>query len=172
MAERRDPMVAVAQAIVSVQGAAIDHAGTRATVGRIEAIPGGTNVIASTVHAWLDARAETDDETHLLVADIERRALQAAADNGCSATLTEESWAGAVHFHPGLRERFALALGQIPQLSSGAGHDAGVLAAYVPSAMLFVRNQTGISHAPEEFADVDDCVAGIDALEQLLRDLL
>jgi N-carbamoyl-L-amino-acid hydrolase len=172
MDQRRDPMVATAQAIVGVQAAARLLLGTRATVGRIEAIPGGTNVIASSVHAWLDARAETDEETRLLVADIETRAQQAADQNGCSATLTEESWAGAVHFHPGLRERCAQALGQVPQLSTGAGHDAGVLAAHVPSAMLFVRNPTGISHAPEEFAEAADCVAGIDALALLLRDLL
>ncbi|WP_104176812.1 allantoate amidohydrolase [Cryobacterium sp. Y50] len=172
MAQRRDPMVATAQAIVGVQSAARSFPGTRATIGRIEAIPGGTNVIASSVHAWLDARAETDEETRLLVADIEARAQQAADQNGCSATLAEESWAGAVQFTPGLRERFAQTLGQVPQLSTGAGHDAGVLAAHVPSAMLFVRNPTGISHAPEEFAEAADCVAGIDALELVLRDLL
>ena len=172
MAERRDPMVATAHAIVGVQAAALGHPGTRATIGRIEAIPGGTNVIASSVQAWLDARAETDEETRLLVASIAARAQQAAEQNGCSATLTEESWAGAVQFTPGLRERFAQALGQVPQLSTGAGHDAGVLATHVPSAMLFVRNPTGISHAPEEFAEAADCVAGIDALELLLRDLL
>ena len=172
MIERRDPMVATAQAIVGVQAAALGRPGSRATIGRIEAIPGGTNVIASSVHAWLDARAETDEETRLLVADIAARAQQAAQQNGCSATVTEESWAGAVQFTPGLRERFAQALGQVPQLSTGAGHDAGVLAAHVPSAMLFVRNPTGISHAPEEFAEAADCVAGIDALELLLRDLL
>ena len=172
MIERRDPMVATANAIVAVQAAARLLPGTRATVGRIEAIPGGTNVIASSVHAWLDARAETDEETRQLVADIDARAQQAAQLNGCSATVTEESWAGAVQFNPGLRERFAQSLGRVPQLSTGAGHDAGVLAAHVPSAMLFVRNPTGISHAPEEFAETADCVAGVDALELLLRDLL
>ncbi|TFD58892.1 allantoate amidohydrolase [Cryobacterium suzukii] len=172
MDERRDPMVATAQAIVAVQAAARQHTGARATIGRIEAIPGGTNVIASRVHAWLDARAETDAETRVLVADIQARAQQAAEQNGCFITLTEESWAGAVQFNPGLRARFAAVLGQVPQLPTGAGHDAGVLAAQVPSAMLFVRNPTGISHAPEEFAEVADCVAGIDALELVLRDLL
>ncbi|WP_104083942.1 allantoate amidohydrolase [Cryobacterium sp. Y11] len=172
MTGRRDPMVATAQAIVGVQTAARLLPGSRATIGRIEAIPGGTNVIASSVAAWLDARAETNEETRLLVASIAASTQQAAEQNGCFATLTEESWAGAVHFHPGLRERCAQALGQVPQLSTGAGHDAGVLAAHVPSAMLFVRNPTGISHAPEEFAEAADCVAGIDALVLLLRDLL
>jgi N-carbamoyl-L-amino-acid hydrolase len=57
-------------------------------------------------------------------------------------------------------------------LPTGAGHDAGVLASAVPTAMLFVRNPTGISHSPEEFAELDDTLAGIDALERTLRALL
>ena len=172
MAARRDPMIAAARAIVAVQDAALAQPGSRATVGRLEVVPGGTNVIASTVHAWLDARAETDTETRTLVTEITARAQEEAATNGCSATVTEESWAPQVRFDPVLRERFALALGDVPRLPSGAGHDAGVLARRVPSAMLFVRNPTGISHAPEEFAERDDCAAGVEALEQLLRDLL
>jgi len=165
-------MIAAARAIVAVQDAALAQPGSRATVGRLEVVPGGTNVIASTVHAWLDARAETDTETRTLVTEITARAQEEAATNGCSATVTEESWAPQVRFDPVLRERFALALGDVPRLPSGAGHDAGVLARRVPSAMLFVRNPTGISHAPEEFAERDDCAAGVEALEQLLRDLL
>lgn len=172
MGARRDPMIAAARAVVAAQDAAVARPGSRATVGRLEVVPGGTNVIASTVHAWLDARAETDEETRTLVAEITARTLAEAALNGCFATVTEESWAPQVSFDPALRERFALALGDVPRLSSGAGHDAGVLATRVPSAMLFVRNPTGISHAPEEFAELDDCVAGVEALEQLLRDLL
>jgi N-carbamoyl-L-amino-acid hydrolase len=77
-----------------------------------------------------------------------------------------------VSFDPELRDRFSAALGDVPALPTGAGHDAGVLAASVPSAMLFVRNPTGISHSPEEFAEADDCVAGVEALEKLLRTLL
>ena len=49
-------------------------------------------------------------------------------------------------------------------LPTGAGHDAGVLAAHVPTAMLFVRNPTGVSHAPAEHATDADCAAGVDAL--------
>jgi len=56
-----------------------------------------------------------------------------------------------------------------PILASQAGHDAGILAAAgIPTAMLFVRNPTGISHAPAESASMADCVAGVDALAQTL----
>ena len=44
-------------------------------------------------------------------------------------------------------------LGGAPVLPTGAGHDAGVLSAHVPTAMLFVRNPTGVSHSPAEHAD-------------------
>ena len=68
------------------------------------------------------------------------------------ATVREESW--------------------IPVLGTGAGHDAGILAgAGVRAAMLFVRNPTGISHSPEEFAEEADCLAGVDALTRVLADL-
>lgn len=184
MTGRRDPMVAAARAISAVQAAAFASPGSRATVGRLVAIPGGTNVIASQVTAWLDARAETDEQTRALVADIEARIYSELDISGCLALITEESYAGAVAFDPVLIESFrtvlggasgpgnAAGLGGIPLLVSGAGHDAGVLAAAVPSALLFVRNPTGVSHSPEEFAELADCRAGVVALEKLLRSVL
>jgi N-carbamoyl-L-amino-acid hydrolase len=172
MGERRDPMLAAAKAILAVAEATVDYPGSRATVGRLRAVPGGTNVIASRVDAWLDARAGTDADTFALVQEIERRVLGLADENGCTASVTEESWSGVVDFPSALTGEFATVLGGVPTLASGAGHDAGVLAAQVPSAMVFVRNPTGISHAPEEFAEPDDCRAGVDGLERLLRSVL
>jgi N-carbamoyl-L-amino-acid hydrolase len=62
-------------------------------------------------------------------------------------------------------------LGGAPILPTGAGHDAGVLSAHVPSAMLFVRNPSGVSHSPAETASDDDCEAGVRALADVLEDL-
>jgi N-carbamoyl-L-amino-acid hydrolase len=77
----------------------------------------------------------------------------------------------------GLTARVAAAAGTpggpVPVLPTGAGHDAGVLAqAGVPSAMLFVRNPTGTSHAPDEAAEPDDCAAGVESLTNVLAELL
>jgi N-carbamoyl-L-amino-acid hydrolase len=58
-----------------------------------------------------------------------------------------------------------------PVLPTGAGHDAGVLAAERPAAMLFVRNRTGVSHSPAEHAEPEDCEAGVAALAAVLEDL-
>ncbi|MDT7555956.1 MAG: beta-ureidopropionase / N-carbamoyl-L-amino-acid hydrolase, partial [Pseudonocardiales bacterium] len=72
-------------------------------------------------------------------------------------------------------DRLAAELGgpgaPVPVLPTGAGHDAGILAARVPTAMLFVRNPTGISHAPAEHAEPADCEAGGRALATVLESL-
>ena len=56
-------------------------------------------------------------------------------------------------------------------LPTGAGHDAGIFSAgRVPTAMLFVRNPTGVSHSPAEHAEMDDCLAGVEALATVLKE--
>jgi N-carbamoyl-L-amino-acid hydrolase len=149
-----------------------DRAGALATVGRVHVRPNGTNAVASGVDAWLDARAP-DERTLLgLVDDVTAAAQEAAAAHGTTVEVTRESWSPEVAFDDGLRSRLRALLGDVPELPTGAGHDAGVLAAHVPTAMLFVRNPTGVSHSPAEHAEPDDCVAGIRALATVLEDLV
>ncbi|WP_367135443.1 allantoate amidohydrolase [Saccharothrix sp. HUAS TT1] len=168
--DRRDPMVPAASLVLAARRAATS--GARATVGRIVPNPGGTNVIASSVDVWLDARADDEPRTREVVAEITSAAREAASAEGCEVRVTEESWGGTVTFDAGLAARVREALGEdTPALPTGAGHDAGILAAHVPTAMLFVRNPTGISHAPEEFAEADDCEAGVVALASTLEHL-
>jgi N-carbamoyl-L-amino-acid hydrolase len=84
----------------------------------------------------------------------------------------EESWTERTAFDPRFSARLAVLLGDAPLLPTGAGHDAGVpAAAGIPAAMLFVRNPTGISHSPAEFADPEDCRAGVVALTKVLAEL-
>ena len=75
-------------------------------------------------------------------------------------------------FDHALITRLRGVLPSAPLLGTGAGHDAGILAAAgIPAAMLFVRNPTGISHSPDEFAERDDCLLGVEALATVLADL-
>jgi N-carbamoyl-L-amino-acid hydrolase len=128
--------------------------------------PNGVNAIPSHVTAWLDARGPAPDEVRALVAELTGLV---AADGG---TLVEESWTDATDFDRPLRDRLAAHLGGVPVLSTGAGHDAGILAnAGIATAMLFVRNPTGVSHSPAEFAERDDCLAGVAALTAVVEEL-
>ncbi len=175
--DRSDPMVPAASAVLAARRTASTVDGARATVGRVVPNPGGTNVIASTVDVWLDARALSTSDTRAVVDGIVVAARAAATEEGCDLQVREESYTDTVVFDPVLRDRLAAALSGgtagagIPVLPTGAGHDAGVLAAHVPTAMLFVRNPTGVSHAPAEHAERDDCLAGVTALTAVLRDL-
>ncbi|NQX13044.1 allantoate amidohydrolase [Microbacteriaceae bacterium VKM Ac-2855] len=171
--DRRDPMVAAARSVLASREVAAARPSTRATVGRLVPVPGGTNVIASRVDAWVDVRAGADAQARAAVEDIITRAHLAAEDEGCVLEVVEESYGSEVSFDLALRDRVLGALeGRVPVLASGAGHDAGILAASVPTAMLFVRNPTGVSHSPEEHAEDDDCRRGAQALVGVLREML
>ena len=167
--DRRDPMLPAAQLVLAARRAAEATAGARATVGRIVPTPGGTNVIASTVDVHLDARAP--EQARHMVEELSGEAAEFAAKEGCGMEVAEESFGETVHFDAGLRDRLRDLLHDAPALPSGAGHDAGILAAERPTGMLFVRNPTGISHAPEEHAEDADCEEGSLALAGVLQDL-
>jgi N-carbamoyl-L-amino-acid hydrolase len=171
IADRRDPMVVAAHTILAARSVAVASDGAVATVGRLEPVPGGTNVIASQVSLWLDARHGAAADTEAVVASIVARARQYAANEGCVLTVHRESASPEVRFDADLRDRLASVVPG-PLVPTGAGHDAGVLAEHLPTAMLFVRNPTGISHAPGEYAEPDDCVAGVQALADTLAALL
>lgn len=170
MDDRRDPMLTFAMAALAANKRA-RLAGQRATFGRLAVEPNGTNAVPSLVTAWLDARASSEDALAELVGAIERQAEDRAGRDGTGLTVTAESVSGAVAFDPDLAARLAR-LGGWPVIPTQAGHDAGILsAAGIPTAMVFVRNPTGVSHSPDEHADTADCLAGVEALADVLADL-
>jgi N-carbamoyl-L-amino-acid hydrolase len=211
IADRHDPMLPYAAAVLAARQAAVDH-GALATFGKVLAEPGGANGISSAVRAWLDARAP-DEATLALVTDQVSASAQAAAqEHGVGFDVRRESLTPLVSFDAGLRDRIGQVLadaggssapastggssvpvrprgsaprvsaaggsggssrraGPVPVLPTGAGHDAGILAARLPTAMLFVRNPSGVSHSPAEHAAAADCEAGVVALAAVLADL-
>ena len=172
MADRHDPMVSASRMMVAIRDIARNQAHARATVGRLQPVPGGTNVIASRVDFWLDVRHPDDAVTAALVEAIHSQAQVIAAEEGCRVELREESLSPTVHFDQGLRKELQLALPQAPVLDTGAGHDAGVLAPFVPTAMVFVRNPSGVSHSPEEHVVDDDAETGAQTLADALQGLM
>lgn len=164
LAHRHDPMLDLARLITDVRAAA-ENAGALATLAKVEVEPNGVNAIPSRVRAWIDARAETEEAVRAVIGDL-------------SGTV-QESWTPATVFDPALAARLAEVVGRpgsdlpAPVIGTGAGHDAGIFAAAgVPTAMLFVRNPTGVSHSPAEHAEQADCDAGVHALTAVLTSLL
>jgi beta-ureidopropionase / N-carbamoyl-L-amino-acid hydrolase len=165
LADRHDPMLALAAVVLAAREAATRH-DAMATCGKVRVEPGGVNAIPSLVTGWLDARGADAERVRAVVAEL------GALVDGHGGTVTEESWTPETAFAPALATRLATVLDDAPLLPTGAGHDAGILAAAgVETAMLFVRNPTGISHSPQEHAEQADCTAGVDALTQVLEHL-
>jgi beta-ureidopropionase / N-carbamoyl-L-amino-acid hydrolase len=174
MEDRRDPMLGYAATALAAAEAA-RAAGQRATFGRLDVAPNGTNAIPSRVTAWLDARCDTEQELAALVDRIRGEGEESAAHTGTSLAVTEESFSGLVSFDRELTDRLAglWPTSRVPVIPTQAGHDAGILAAAgVPTAMLFVRNPTGVSHSPAEHAEMADCLAGVEALADALEELV
>ena len=147
-------------------------AGAVATFGKISVEPNGVNAIPSLVRGWLDARAADQGALDTVIAGIETAARETAARHGIDLSVVRESFTPVVEFEHALRDELVRLLGEkTPVLGTGAGHDAGILSASVPTAMLFVRNPTGVSHSPAEFSAEDDCVAGVVALADVLEGL-
>jgi N-carbamoyl-L-amino-acid hydrolase len=158
-------MIGCAHLVLAARAAAEAH-GSLATIGKINIMPGGVNAIAGSATAWLDARAPDEAALSATVAQIEERAVS------LGAVMVEESRTPETAFDDALVTRLAKLLDGAPVMGTGAGHDAGILAnSGVLAAMIFVRNPTGISHSPAEWADLEDCLTGVTALARVLADL-
>lgn len=173
--DRRDPVLPFAQTVLAARNAAWDNA-TRATFGKLTVAPGGSNVIATTVTAWLDARGPGDEAVARTVAEVSEAARRAAAEHRVTLDIVRTSYAPEVSFDPDLRELHAKLAADagvtMPELPTQAGHDSGILADAVRTSMLFVRSPSGISHSPKEFAHVDDILDGVAALRRALEALV
>ncbi|MBL7500615.1 allantoate amidohydrolase [Frankia sp. CNm7] len=162
LADRKDPSLGLAALILEARRAAT-QLGCVATVGKVRVLPNGVNAIPSLVTGWLDGRGPDEDAVRRMVPMI----AEAVGTNA-----VEESFTPDTAFDPVLATELSALLGDAPVIGTGAGHDAGILATHgIRSAMLFVRNPTGVSHSPAEHAEPADCEAGAAALATVLRSL-
>ncbi|MFF0486872.1 allantoate amidohydrolase [Streptomyces sp. NPDC004435] len=171
LVDRRDPMLTYAETVLAARREA-ELAGAVATFGKIAVEPNGVNAIPSLVRGWLDARAADQGSLDAVVSGVETAAREYADRHGIDLAVVQESYTPVVDFSHALRDELGRVLGErTPVLGTGAGHDAGILSESIPTAMLFVRNPTGVSHSPAEHAAEDDCVAGVLALADVLEEL-
>jgi allantoate deiminase len=175
MHRRCDAIAGAAEWIGAVERRAQEIPGLVATVGKIEAKPGATNVIAAEARLTLDVRHSSDELRKRAIDDLVRQAQEIAARRGLSVRERCLLSQRAVAMDPFLIEQIQKAIAQTgcePHcMVSGAGHDAMILAEKTPSAMIFLRTPGGISHDPAESVapdDVEKAIAcGLHLLDQL-----
>ena len=166
---RRDALTGAAEAMLAIERLARDaDSDLVATVGRIDARPGAANVIPGEVRFTLDIRSG-DATRRDRAAEAMIAALTAIADRrGLALTTTLIHDLPASPCDPRLMDLMDAAIagtGQPPfRLVSGAGHDAMVMAALCPTAMLFIRCKDGVSHHPAEHVDPVDADAALRAM--------
>lgn len=162
MSMRHDALAGAAELVLAVERTAIENEADRmvATVGRIEASPGATNVIPGRVGFSLELRSSTDTKRVAAIQQIQQDARRIASRRKLEVAFEpfyETKTTSCAAELQNLLADAITSLGHHPmRLPSGAGHDAQVMAKLCPAAMLFVRCRGGISHNPAEFASESD----------------
>jgi allantoate deiminase len=172
---RHDAMAAAAEWIIAVEDYASSQNGLVATVGKMEAAPGAGNVIAGKVTASLDVRHADDSAREASVVTILKLAEAAATRRGVHVTSSKQLEQPAVPLDPHLTTLLNKAAAQAGfparRMTSGAGHDAMILAPIVSSAMLFLRSPGGLSHHPDETVLAQDVEAALATAMEFLAQL-
>ena len=171
LADGHDPMLPFAAAVGAARATAAGR-GCLCTFGKALVHPNAANGVAASLEAWLDARAADEATLSAAVDEVRLAARAAGDDHGVTVRCEAESLTPPVRFDAALRRMIGSVLGAAPELPTGAGHDAGILSARLPTAMLFARNPTGVSHSPAEWAAPGDCLAGVRALVAVLEELV
>jgi N-carbamoyl-L-amino-acid hydrolase len=158
--ERRDALAAAARLIVDADALVADDPDFLVTAARMVVEPNAFTTVPSGVRLWMDAR--TPDAVALIDwrDALERRAHELSAATRVTIELETASRSDPVIFDGRLLDE----LRDLPRLVCFAGHDAGILASHKRAGMVFVRNPTGISHAPEEEVDLEDAAVAANAM--------
>ncbi|OZG65740.1 Zn-dependent hydrolase [Bifidobacterium aquikefiri] len=199
MMERRNPMIAFAKLVLDVQDIS-KRRKVRATIGKVIVQPNGVNVIPSRITAWIDCRGQLERDVKGLMQEVRDLAKSGefdaypiavhgepdAGDLPYDCDITQESWTRSTTFPDAIRQSLVNSVAASvygsgnrknvrhvipPTISSAAGHDAAILAeAGVQAGMIFVRNFSGASHTPIEFATPEDCAYGVRAYMGIIKD--
>jgi hypothetical protein len=162
---RRDALAAAAEMIVAIEARAKRDADLVATVGRIEALPGATNVIPGSVRFTLDLRAPRDEHRRDAAAEVRATLMSIGARRNVTVDIRQTHEGVTTTCATWMQDQIGKAIGTeglpVRRLPSGAGHDGMALVDLADIGMLFVRCEAGISHNPLEAITPDD--AGLSA---------
>jgi allantoate deiminase len=172
---RRDALAGAAEWIAAVEREGVATPGLVATVGAINATPGATNVIVGEARVSLDVRHREDAVRRRAAVSLIRAAGEIASRRDLQERHKTNLSQAATPMDTLFIEQIAEAIGKTGakphEMTSGAGHDAMILAQQIPAAMIFVRTPGGISHSPQETVLQDDVAKTLEAGSHLLEQL-
>lgn len=176
MGDRRDALVGASEAIQAIErigqalDAEVEH--TVMTVGQIDVQPNANNVIPGQVDFVIDARAQDDDTLDRGDGELREALNEIAERRSLDVSIEMPERLKPSPLDGDVRERLQTAaqgIGvELPEVPSGALHDAAILAPYVPTGMLFVASKDGISHNPAEFSRVEDIARAAEIVGALI----
>lgn len=174
MIGRKDSVIAAASLITKVEEFPEKVSDTAvATVGKINVTPNGTNVIAGEVSLIIDIRDIHEESRDDLVNMIEKEAGKIAETRKLDVSITHNSTIKPMPIKKELQQELAESLKAYTikpvYIPSGAGHDSMILGTKMPVAMLFVRSEDGISHHPDEWSSLSDCIYGVHVLKHFIE---
>ena len=175
MEARNDAFTAACRWAAAVEDLGRATPGLVATVGRVVVEPNATNCIPRRVQTSLDVRHADDAVRTEAVRRLCERAAELGRQSRVGVEVRYDHEHAATPMDAELTSRLSTAIGNSGgrphRIVSGAGHDAGVMAAVAPAAMLFVRCRGGVSHDPAEFASLEDVTAALGVMMSFVEQL-
>ena len=174
---RADTMLAAARAITAGTDKALElNDGTVFTIGSVQTVPGGFNIVAKETRFSIDCRSRGLESVDTVIAAVRASLEKSAAENpGLRFDMYESLVASPVPMKPevkALLEEKAAECGiSTMQMLSGAGHDAMIMGSLCDVAMVFVPSKDGRSHVPEEWTDYEDLQKGVEVVCRTVREL-
>ena len=170
---RKDALAAAAECISAVEAIANRTPGLVATTGKIRVEPNAANVIPANAEVSVDCRHGDDSVRASAVLELLAKARAAAEKRGLTVGWTEQMNQPAVPMDEQLTSMMAEAIREtgLPatRMTSGAGHDAMIMASRMPATMLFLRSPGGISHDPAETVVAEDIEASLQVARRFLE---
>lgn len=174
MNQRRDALVSAAMIVLAVQEIAMEqsHLGTVGTVGALKVHPGVMNVVPGLVEMWVDIRGIDHNSIIETLQEVKDAVSTIAEGQDTPVAIEVLSSDKPVHMDEGVKtiiEEACQATGvSYKRMPSGAGHDAMNMTILTPSGMIFIPCRGGISHNPEEYAEMNHIMNGINVLTETL----
>lgn len=169
MAQRRDALAAASEWVLAVEAVARSVADLVATVGWVEVTAGAANVVAGEVMCSLDVRHADDNVREKAAAELVEAAAAICQRRRTRLEIVSQASQLAVPMDAALCARLGAILGPgAPEIVSGAGHDAAIMAAVAPCAMLFLRTPGGKSHCPQEAVNAEDVALALGAMRDFV----